>query len=151
MHIFIFGIRTKNFKKYSKGVRVIISTSIINNYQESIRKEIHTIKVNSLKNKVGKEISRILVELGNPLFGKFKQSIITKVILVRHSFHKRSKYNKPEKLIPLIIYVFLTLNDFKVNKSDLIQVSEIFYVEFNCFFYQLKKYMINYYRCDNYA
>lgn len=107
--------------------------------------------MNSLKIKVGKEISKILGRLGNPLTGKFEQPIVDKVILIHYAFHEKSKYSRPEKLIPLIIYVFLTLRDIKVNKSDLIQVSEIFYVEFNCFFYQHKKYMINNYQCDNYV
>jgi len=97
------------------------------------------------------EIARIIEVLGHPHFEMFKKPILDKVLFVQSSFQQKSKYSKVEKLTPLVIYVFLTLHDFKVNKSDLIQVSEIFYVEFNCFFYQLKKYMINYNQCDNYV
>ena len=107
--------------------------------------------MNSLKNKIGQEISEVLVGLRNPLIGKFREAMVDKVILVHYGIHEKSKYNKVEKLIPLIIYVFLTLRDIKINKSDLIEVSEIFYEEFTCFFYQLKNYMINYSQCDNYV
>jgi len=151
VHVFIFGVRSKNFKWYSKGIRVIISISIINNFHESIKQKTLARRVNSLKNKVEKEISKVLVGLGNPLVGRFKQPMVDKVILIRYAIHEKSKYRKVEKLTPLVIYVFLTLRDFKVNKSDLIQVSDIFYKEFNCFFYQLKNYMINYCQCDNYV
>jgi len=151
VHIFIFGIRSKNIKRYSKGVRAIIPINIINNFQERVKQKVLTRKVNSVKNKVGQEISKVLVGLRNPLVGRFKQPMVDKVLLLQYAIHEKSKYSRVEKLIPLVIYVFLTLRDFKVNKSDLIQVSEIFYEEFNCFFYQLKKYMINYYQCDNYV
>ncbi len=97
------------------------------------------------------EIARIIEELGHPHFEMFKKPILVKVLFVQSSFQQKSKYSKVEKLVPLIIYVFLTLRDFKVNKSDLIQVSEIYYKEFNCFFYQLKNYMVSYYHGDNYV
>jgi hypothetical protein len=97
------------------------------------------------------EIARIIEVLGHPHFEMFKKPILDKVLFVQSSFQQRSKYSKVEKLVPLVIYIFLTLRDFKVNKSDLIQVSEIFYEEFNCFFYQLKNYMLNYYYGDNFV
>ena len=151
MHIFIFGIRNKNYKRYSKGVLIIIPINIINNFNKDIKQIIFIRKVNSLHNITEQEVSRVLVGLGNPLIGKFKQPMVDKVILIHYAIQEKSKYSKVEKLIPLVIYVFLTLRDFKVNKSDLIQVSDIFYKEFNCFFYQLKNYMINYCQCDNYV
>jgi hypothetical protein len=150
VHIFIFGIRSKNLS-YNKGVRVIVSIRIITNFQEKIQQNIIARKVNSLKNKVEQEVLKVLTGLRNPLICKFKKPIVDKVMLIRYTIHEKSNYSKVEKLVPLVIYVFLTLRNFKVNKSDLVQVSEIYYKEFNCFFYQLKNYMVSYYQGDNYV
>jgi len=76
VHIFIFGIRSKNLTKYSKGVRVILSISIINNYYEVIKQRGHTREVNSLKNTVEQELSKVLVRLENPLIGRFTQPMV---------------------------------------------------------------------------
>jgi len=42
-----------------------------------------------LKNVVEQEISKVLVGLGNPLFGKFKNSMIDKVILIHYAYTKK--------------------------------------------------------------
>ena len=97
------------------------------------------------------EIARIIGVLGHPHFEMFKKPILDKVLFAQSSFQPRLKYSKSKKLVPLIIYVFLTLRDFNVNKSDLIQVPEILYEEFNCFFYQLKNYVVSYYQGENYV
>ncbi len=73
--------------------------SIINNFHESIKQKLIARRVNSLKIKVEKEISEVLVKLGNPLVGKFKNPMVDKVILIRYAIHEKSKYRKVEKLI----------------------------------------------------
>ena len=103
MHIFIFGIKSKNLKR----------------------------KVNSLKCKVEQELSKVLAGLRNLHVDRFTQPMVDKVILIHFAIHEKSKYSKVETLVPLVIYVFLTLHEYKVNKSDLIQVSNIFYEEFS--------------------
>lgn len=97
------------------------------------------------------EITKILDTLGHPHLEMFKKPILEKVLLVQPSFQQRSKYSKTKKLVPLIIYTFLTLRDFRINKSDLIQVSGIFYGELYWFFYQLRNYILNNYRRYNYV
>ena len=102
MHIFIFGIKSNNFKRYSKGVLVIISINITNNFNKVIKQIRFIRKVNSLQNIVGQEVSKVLMKLGSPLIGKFKQPLTDKVILLHYGIHKKSKYSRVEKLIPLI-------------------------------------------------
>jgi len=125
--------------------------SIINYCREGIKQKLKRRKLNNLKIRIEREVSEVLVSLGNPLVGRFNNPIADKVMLIHYAIDKKSKYSKVEKLTPLIIYIFLTLRDFPVNKSDLIQVSKIFYEEFNCFFYQFKNYLLNYYQRDDYV
>lgn len=107
--------------------------------------------MNVLKSKLEYEISKVLGGLGNPFFNRFTQPMVDKVLFIHNSILTRSKYFCVNKLVSLVIYVFLTLRDVKVNKLDLIRVSEIFYQEFNCFFRQLKDYLLKYYQGDNYV
>lgn len=107
--------------------------------------------MNDIKTNTEQEISRVLGDLGALLADRFTQAIMEKVLLIQFAIHTKSKYFRVKKLVPLIIYVFLTLRDVRINKSDLIRVSEIFNREFNCFFHQLRNYMLIRYGGDNYV
>ncbi len=107
--------------------------------------------MDGLKIQMEQEISKVLVGLGTLSIDRFKRPMVDKVMLIHCTVHTKSKFFCVKKLVPLVIYVFLTLRHFTVNKSDLIQVSEIFYEEFNCFFRQLKHYMLKYNQCGNYV
>ena len=95
-----------------------------------------------LKGNVEREISRVLYNLGLPQLDEARKPIVNKVIRVQHWLRESSKYNTIGKLTPLIIYIYLTLHNFKINKSNLILVSRISNSELHNFLYQL-----NYYIC----
>ena len=107
--------------------------------------------MNGIPFKVEQEVSKVLVGLGNPLAEGFKHFIVDKVMRIHYNVHTKSKFFRVKKLVPLVIYVFLTLYDFIVSKSDLARVSDIFYEELNCFFRQLNNYLIKYHQCGNYV
>lgn len=105
------------------------------------------IRKDSLEIRTLQEVSNILDRLNNPKFDRFRQSILEKVLLIQSSIRHSSKFRRVEKLTPLVIYIFLTLQDFNINKSDLIAVSEIFNNEFLCFIYQFRNYINDYFQC----
>ena len=107
--------------------------------------------MNGIPFKVEREISEVLGGLRSPVAKGFEQFIVIKVMRIHNSVHTNSKFFRVKKLVPLVIYVFLTLLGFSVSKSDLARVSAIFYEELNCFFRQLRNYLIKYHQCGNYV
>ncbi|MHA2336147.1 MAG: hypothetical protein ACXACX_02540 [Candidatus Hodarchaeales archaeon] len=97
------------------------------------------------------EVSRILEALGNPYFETYIKPILGKVHLIQSSFQSHPKYSKVEKLVPLVIYTFLTLRGFRIGKSVLIQMSDLLTKEFYWFFHQLKYYILNYWQRGKYG
>lgn len=87
------------------------------------------------------EISKIFIGLNLFTFEVLQQTIFEKYKKIQPKLHENNKYRDPKLLIPIIIYVYLRLFDHKINKSDLLAVSEISRADFNDFIIQLKKYL----------
>ncbi|KKK41243.1 MAG: hypothetical protein Lokiarch_44540 [Candidatus Lokiarchaeum sp. GC14_75] len=94
-----------------------------------------------LKTEVEKKISRVLYDLGFPQLDEVREPIVDKFIRVQHWLRESSKYSTIGRLTPIIIYIYLTLHNFKIDKSKLISVSSISHSEFYNFFYQLNYYI----------
>ena len=94
-----------------------------------------------LKTEVEKKISRVLYDLGIPQVEGLVEPIFEKIISIRNLIRQSSKYNTIGKLTPIIIYIYLTLHNFKIDKLKLITVSSISHSEFYNFFYQLNYYI----------
>ena len=94
-----------------------------------------------LRVNVGREISRVLYDLGFPQLDEVRDPIVDKFIRVQHWLRESSKYNTIGKLTPIIIYIYLTLHNFRIDKSKLITVSSISHSEFYHFFDQLNYYI----------
>ncbi|KKM84326.1 hypothetical protein LCGC14_1300280 [marine sediment metagenome] len=94
-----------------------------------------------LKTKVKKKISRVLYDLGISQLDEVREPIVDKFIRVQHWLRESSKYNTLGKLTPIIIYIYLTLQNYRIDKLKLITVSSISHSEFYNFFYQLNYYI----------
>lgn len=94
-----------------------------------------------LKTKVKKKISRVLYDLGISQLDEVREPIVDKFIRVQHWLRESSKYSVIGKLTPIIIYIYLTIHNFRIDKLKLIIVSSISHSEFYNFFYQLNYYI----------
>ena len=94
-----------------------------------------------LKVNVESEISKVLYDLGFPQLDEVRDSIVDKFVRVQHCLRESPKYSTIEKLTPIIIYIYLTLHNFRIDKSKLITVSSISHSEFYHFFDQLNYYI----------
>ncbi len=94
-----------------------------------------------LKAKAEWEILRLLYGLDIPQLEGLVEPILEKTISIHNLIRQNSKYYIINKLSPLIIYTFLTLRDFRVDKHKLICISNISKSEFYNFFYQLNYYI----------
>ena len=98
-----------------------------------------------LKTKLEWEFSKVLCGLGLPQSDKVRDSMVAKWFQIHHILGENSKCNTVERLTPIIIYIYLTLQNFKINKSNLISVSLISHSEFYNFLYQLNCYVCRLY------
>ena len=87
------------------------------------------------------EISKIFIGLNLFTFEGSQQIILEKFKNIQPKLHENNKYRDPKLLIPIIIYVYFRLFGYKINKSDLLAVSNISSADFNDFIMQLKKYL----------
>ena len=87
------------------------------------------------------EISKIFIDLNLFTFEGSQQTILEKFAKIQPKLHENNKYRDPKLLIPIIIYVYFRLFGHKINKSDLLAVSNISSADFNDFIMQLKKYL----------
>ncbi|KKL91182.1 hypothetical protein LCGC14_1897260 [marine sediment metagenome] len=108
--------------------------------QDKVNKDIHMLKVN-----VEREISRVLFGLGLPQLDEVRKLIANKIIRVQHWLRVSSKYNTIGKLTPIIIYIYLTLHNFRINKSNLLSDSRISQSELYNFLYKLNNHICRLY------
>ena len=87
------------------------------------------------------EISKIIIGLNLFTFEGFKKIILDKYAMISEKLRETTKYRDPRVLIPLIIYIYLRLNDHKISKSQLLSVSHISSADFNDFILQLQNYL----------
>ncbi|KKM27824.1 hypothetical protein LCGC14_1570840 [marine sediment metagenome] len=98
-----------------------------------------------LKTKLEWKFSKVLCGLGLPQSDKVRDSMVAKCFRIHHILRESSKYNTVERLTPIIIYIYLTLQNFRINKSDLISVSRISHSELYNFLYQLNNHLCRFY------
>jgi len=87
------------------------------------------------------EISKIFIGLKLFTFEGSQQTILERFAKIQPKLHENNKYRDPKLLIPIIIYVYFPLFGHKIDKSDLLAVSEISRADFNDFIMQLKNYL----------
>jgi len=87
------------------------------------------------------EITKIFIGLHLFTFRGSQQTILEKFAKIQPKLHENNKYRDPKLLIVIIIYVYFRLFGHKINKSDLLAVSNISSADFNDFIMQLKKYL----------
>lgn len=87
------------------------------------------------------EIEKIFNSLQLDTLEKEKNIILKKFQKIQPAISKTSKYRDPKRLIPIIIYIYRYIIGHKINKSDLISVSQITSKEFNDFILQLSRYI----------
>ena len=93
------------------------------------------------KSKTEWEISKLLYGLGIPQLEGLVEPIREKIISIHNLIRQSSKYNTIGKLTPIIIYIYLTLQNYRIDKFKLITASRISHSEFYNFFYQLNYYI----------
>ncbi|KKK97631.1 hypothetical protein LCGC14_2650830, partial [marine sediment metagenome] len=86
-----------------------------------------------------------LCGLGFPRSDKIRDSMVAKCFQIHHILRENSKCNTVESLTPIIIYIYLTLQNFRINKSNLISVSLISHSELYNFLYQLNNHICRFY------
>ncbi|KKN45213.1 hypothetical protein LCGC14_0685400 [marine sediment metagenome] len=98
-----------------------------------------------LKTKLGWEFSRVLSGLGFPQSDKVRDSMVAKCLQIHHILRESPKYNTVERLTLIIIYIYLTLQNFRINKSNLISVSLISHSELYNFLNRLNNHICRFY------
>ena len=88
------------------------------------------------------EINRILTILHLPL--NFSDVIFKKVLEIRSKLGKGTKYRNPEKLVPIVIYLFFKLKGKTINKYELVEVSPITKKELHSFLLQINTFLPQY-------
>ena len=88
------------------------------------------------------EITKKFIGLHLITFEGSQQTILERFKKIQPKLRENNKYRDPKLLIPLIIYVYFHLFGHKIDKSDLLSVSEISSADFNDFIIQLKRYPI---------
>jgi len=88
------------------------------------------------------EIKRILTTLQIPL--SFVEAIYKKVIEIRSKLGVGTKYRNPEKLVPIIIYLFFKLKGKTINKHEILEISNITKKEFHSFLLQIDLFIPQY-------
>lgn len=88
------------------------------------------------------EINRILTALQLPL--SFSDAIFKRVITIRSKLGAGTKYRNPEKLVPIVMYLFFKLKGKTINKHEILEVSNITKKEFNSFLLQLNIFIPQY-------
>ncbi|MFX1356705.1 MAG: hypothetical protein ACFFA8_05410 [Promethearchaeota archaeon] len=88
------------------------------------------------------EIKRILTNLRIPL--SFVDAIYKKVIEIRSKLGVGTKYRNPEKLVPIIIYLFFKLKGKTINKHEILEVSKTTKKEFHSFLLQIDLFVPQY-------
>ena len=116
--------------------------------QHSDRLE-HQSKLNSIESskKVTErtariEIKRILTTLQLPM--SFADAIFKKVIEIRSKLGIGTKYRNPEKLVPIVIYLFFKLKGKTIDKHKILEVSAITKKEFHSFLLQIDLFIPQY-------
>ncbi len=101
--------------------------------------ELHTeVRKDVIKAAKG-EIERLIGIM--KLSQEHNEIILKKVMSLRGVFSKGFKFRETEKLVPLSIYLYLTLNHVKVDSKLLVKRSGISSREFNSFMVQMKRHL----------
>ena len=92
--------------------------------------------------KAEKEISTILELLR--FSNSFAEGIFSKFKEIWPQLYPGSRYRNPEKLVPIIMYYYLKLQNIVIDKDELVDVSEISRDEFGSFQLQILHYFPEY-------
>ncbi|MFX1365883.1 MAG: hypothetical protein ACFFCE_17370 [Promethearchaeota archaeon] len=126
----------------TRGERIISPHSIrlqrINKYNSIIPSEKAVIERARI------EIARIFNYLDLNGYNSIKQMVLTKFKMIRAKIRPSSKYRNIEKLVSIIIYFCLKLNNISINPQELIEISKISKKEFNDFILQLQRFLPEY-------
>ncbi len=106
--------------------------------------KLHSTKSNGevVNIKARSEISRILASLSYS--DSYKEEIFKKFADIRSRLDAGTKYRNPEKLIPIVIFACLKMQNVSVNQVELLKFSKISKKDFNKFKYQLKTFVPEY-------
>lgn len=88
------------------------------------------------------EIKRIFNGLDLP--ATYKDMVFKKFREIRAKLGVGTKYRSPEKLVPIIIYFVLKLNNYIINQSELLDLSKLSKKDFNSFKLQMARFMPSY-------
>ena len=122
-------------------MRVSISLKPVKHIENLSRRKMMIPTQNNSNHSAESEISKIFIGLNLFTFEGSQQIILEKFKKIQSKLRGNNKYRDPKLLIPIIIYVYFRLFDHKIDKSDLLAVSEISRADFNDFIMQLKKYL----------
>ena len=116
----------------------------INSYRFEKLNKLQKIKSNDdLMNQIARiEISSIVASL--KLSSKLKEPLYKIYLKIRRGLQSGSKYRNPQKLIPLILYYYLKINNIPLDEKKLLEVSKIDKKEYNSFKPQIIKFFPKY-------
>ena len=142
LYLLFFLSYLEEFIKFyeKKGVRLSVSLKPVKHIENFSRRKMMRPTQNNSNQSAESEIAKIFISLHLFTFGVLQQIILEKFNEIQPKLHENNKYRYPKLLIPIIIYIYFHLFDHKINKSDLLAVSEISRADFNDFIMQLKKY-----------
>ncbi|TXT57115.1 MAG: hypothetical protein BAJALOKI2v1_540017 [Promethearchaeota archaeon] len=140
----------KPFKQEKVQHEVISDTQIGFRYERMRFKKfkrlnkIHTTKTSSesILRDVKFEVNRILNKLNLPISHSF--AIHKKTKEIRDVLNPGTKYRNPDRLVPIVIYVYMKYNKIAINKKNLLEISKISKKEFNSFLTTILKFFPKY-------
>ena len=96
---------------------------------------------NTVSNRTRVEISRIFNCLGLADYNWLKEMVFHKFKEIRPKLRYGNKYRNPEKLVSIIIYFCLKLQNISINSLTLMDVSSLSKKEFNDFIFQIQRFI----------
>ncbi|TXT61052.1 MAG: hypothetical protein BAJALOKI2v1_50020 [Promethearchaeota archaeon] len=153
----VLNIKKLDYNKPFKDDKIqnnIISSTKIGHKCERLKNG-HSIqiqrlsKIHSAKNtnevlnhRIRIEISRILNALNLPF--SYREMIVKKVKAIRNSLTPGTKYRNPDKLIPIVVYMFMKFQKISINKEQLLEISRVNKRDFHAFLLTIQKFFPKY-------
>jgi hypothetical protein len=112
-----------------------------NSKNKSHRQKIMVFRNSNSMDIVESEISKVYFNLILISFEDFKKIVLEKYDMISEKLRETTKYRDPSRLIPIIIYIYFHLRGGRINKSQLLSVSQLSSADFNDFFMQFTNYL----------